>query len=140
MLINEMKSSRYLKKETAGDGLLVTMDRIEQENVALDGEDAEMKYVLYFKDDVSPMVLNWTNIETIADIVGSNDTDDWADKKIVVYNDPSVRFAGKKTGGIRVRSPSAADVPTRAATPTKEDAAQTGGSSAEKDFDDDIKL
>ena len=51
------------------------------------------------------MVLNSTNAQLIAKIAKSEETDHWTGVKVVLYNDPSVSFAGKITGGIRVRAP-----------------------------------
>ncbi len=56
------------------------------------------------------MVLNITNGDLIAIVTGSTETDDWMGKKITLYNDPSISYAGKITGGIRVQIPQAAAV------------------------------
>jgi hypothetical protein len=37
--------------------------------------------------------------------MGSDNTDDWIGKQIVLFVDPSVSFAGKIVGGIRLRAP-----------------------------------
>lgn len=51
------------------------------------------------------MVLNSTNGQLIAQILKSDETDLWKGQKVVLYDDPSVSFGGKLTGGIRVRAP-----------------------------------
>lgn len=108
MNINEMKQSKYLKKEDVGNGVLVTIKSIEQQNVALETQPPEMKWVMYFKEPVNgehkPIVLNWTNIQLCARACGSDDTDQWPNKQIVLYDDPNVSYAGKITGGIRIRA------------------------------------
>lgn len=114
MHISNLKQSRFLKKEDVGNGLLVTIDRVDMENVALDGEPKTEKAVLYFREEVKPLVLNSTNADRIGEITGSQQTEDWAGQKIVVYNDPEVTFGGTRMGGIRVRTPSSADLPTSA--------------------------
>ena len=103
--ISEMRESKYLKKEDVGAGALATISDISRQNVAPEGQEPELKWILHFADLEKPLVLNMTNAETIASILGSDDTDDWMGKQIVVYNDPNVSFAGKRTGGIRVRAP-----------------------------------
>jgi hypothetical protein len=64
-----------------------------------------MKYALYFEELEKPMVLNSTNGQLIAKIVGSDETDEWAGKQIVLYHDPNISFQGRLVGGIRVRAP-----------------------------------
>jgi len=56
------------------------------------------------------MVLNLTNGKLIAIVTGSEETDDWIGKKITLWNDPTVSFGDKMTGGIRVQLPQAAAV------------------------------
>jgi hypothetical protein len=49
------------------------------------------------------MVLNSTNGQLIARLLGSKNSDDWIGKEIDLYNDPNVTFAGELVGGIRAR-------------------------------------
>lgn len=109
MNINEMKESKYLKKEDVGNGALVTIARLEQQDVSMENQPEEMKWILYFNESINGhnkgLVLNWTNIQLCAQAVDSEDTNNWTGKQIVLYNDPSVSFGGKITGGIRIRKP-----------------------------------
>ena len=105
MKIGEMMPSKYLKKEDIGRGSLVTIKELARANVAMDGEPAENKYVLYFNEFEKPLVLNSTNIHLCAQVCGSEDTDDWIGKRLVLYTDPNVSFGGKLIGGLRVRAP-----------------------------------
>lgn len=74
-------------------------------NVAVEGADPEYKWTMSFQETDKPMVLNSTNIQLCAKACDSEDTDDWIGKKVVLYDDPNVSFAGKLTGGIRIRAP-----------------------------------
>lgn len=103
--IHEMLSSKFLKKEDVGDGVLLTIKNVEQVNVAKEGADPEHKWALTFKDEEKPLVLNSTNIQLCKQMFESDDTDQWIGKRIVLYTDPSVMYAGKVIGGIRVRKP-----------------------------------
>jgi hypothetical protein len=47
--------------------------------------------------------LNWTNAQVIANISGSEDMDEWHGHRIEIYDDPTVMYAGKLVGGIRIR-------------------------------------
>jgi len=102
--IGEMIESKFLKKEDVDPPVLVTIDRLTQQNVAMQGADPEMKWSMFFLELDKPMVLNTTNLHLCSQACGSDDTDDWMGKQIVLYNDPNVSFGGKLTGGIRIRS------------------------------------
>lgn len=102
---SEMKESKFLKRGDVARPVLATIESVVQMNVAKEGAEPEMKWCLHFSDVDKPMVLNFTNIQLCERICGSDDTDHWAGKKIVLYDDPNVSFGGKLTGGIRVRAP-----------------------------------
>ena len=104
--VGDMIESKFLKKEDVGGerGMLVTISAVKQANVAMQGADPEMKWTLSFSELDKPMVLNSTNIHMTAKACGSDDTDEWMGKKIVLYEDPNVSFGGKLVGGIRVRA------------------------------------
>jgi hypothetical protein len=105
MNISALRESKYLKKEDLPQPTLVTMGEIEKVNLALEGQPPDVKYALYFQELEKPMVLNSTNGQLIAKIVGSDETDDWSGKQIVLYHDPNISFGGRLVGGIRVRAP-----------------------------------
>jgi hypothetical protein len=58
-----------------------------------------------FQETEKPLVLNGTNIRLCELIFNSGDTDDWIGNQLVLFNDPTIQFQGKFTGGIRVRAP-----------------------------------
>lgn len=103
--VSDLKQSKYLTKEDVAPAILVTITSYDYVNVALESQAPEMKYVLLFKEADKPLVLNQTNGQLIAIITGTDDFDGWIGRKIVLYNDPTISFAGKVTGGIRVRAP-----------------------------------
>lgn len=103
--ISEMLSSKFLKKEDVGKGLLLTIKTVEQRNVAKEGADPENKWCLTFRGEDKPLVLNSTNIQVCQQVFESDDTDHWLGKAIVLYVDPNVMYAGKVIGGIRLRKP-----------------------------------
>ena len=122
--INDMIESKFLKKEDVGGerGMLVTISSVAQANVAMQGADPEMKWTLAFAELDKPMVLNSTNIHMCAKACGSDNTDDWIGKKVVLYEDPNVSFGGKLVGGIRLRAPiarAAPVVPERKSAPAR---------------------
>jgi len=101
--ISEMKSSKFLKKDDVGEGIVCTISGVSQENVAKEGAEIDLKWCLHFTNLDKPMVLNSTNLQLIAKFTGSDDTDDWEGKRIILYDDPSIMFKDKLVGGIRVR-------------------------------------
>lgn len=103
--VSDLKDSKFLKKEDVDPAVRVTIAGYEQVNVAMESQAPDMKWALTFKENIKPMILNQTNGQIIASIAGSQDFDDWAGLVIVVYNDPSVMYAGKMVGGVRVRAP-----------------------------------
>jgi hypothetical protein len=102
---SEMRESKFLKQTDVGSGALLTVSGCTQHNVAQQGADPEMKWCLLFHETDKPLVLNTTNIQLCEHVFGSDDTDDWTGKKIVLYTDPTVSYGGKLVGGIRVRAP-----------------------------------
>lgn len=103
--IAQMKNSKFFTKEDAGKGVLLTIKGCTQQNVAMANAPAELKWCLHFNETDKPMVLASVNAQLIAQFLGSAETDHWIGRKIVAYNDPSIMFQGKITGGIRCRAP-----------------------------------
>lgn len=100
MKTSALKQSKFLTKDDAGEGILVTMRSLKEQNVEQEGKPEKMKWVLHF-DECKPLVLNTTNIASIERIHG-DETDDWIGKQIVLFNDENVSFGGEITGGVRV--------------------------------------
>ena len=103
--INQIKESRFLKKEDCANGILMTFRNVEQVNSAKEGAPEELKWCAIFDESDKPMVLNSTNNQIIAQVCRSENTDDWTGHKIVLFHDPNVSYAGKLIGGIRCRAP-----------------------------------
>ena len=120
--ISEMVPSNFLKKEDVEKGALVTIENVAQHNVAMANQPAELKYCLEFVEPLKPMVLNVTNMSILQEITDSDNSDDWLGLTIVLYNDPNVMYAGKRTGGIRLRAPRQDPLPAPAAQQVPPDA------------------
>jgi hypothetical protein len=119
----------FLTKDDFPSPALATITSLVQ--TTLQGaEGPEAKWTAIFAEFDRGLLLNRTNIRTLADFLG-NDTGTWIGKKIVVYTDPTVSFGGRTVGGIRVRAPKQA-VQVK---PTPAPAAPAG---AFDDLDDDI--
>lgn len=105
MNINQLSESRYLKQADVGPGMILTVRALEQENVAMEGQPVENKWILYFTEEHKGLVLNAVNAQLAAQALGSDETDDWIGKKLVLYQDRTITYGGKLVGGIRVRAP-----------------------------------
>jgi hypothetical protein len=97
-------NSNYLKKEDVGeDGVILTIRGFKQETIKGDNGD-ETKVVMYFAEEgYKPMVLNNTNATILGKITGCQTAGEARGKQIVVYDDPTVSFGGKNTGGLRLK-------------------------------------
>lgn len=96
-------NSKYLTKDDAGeDGLILTIKGFRMET--LKGDDGEEeKMVMHFVEDVKPMILNRTNSQLVGVCTGARTAGEARGKQIVVYNDPTISFGGKITGGLRIK-------------------------------------
>jgi hypothetical protein len=101
--VDDLSSNRFLRKEQIPpEGLELTIDHLELVNVAPLDEPPEDKYIIVWKEDVPPMVLNKTNALALQEITGSRNSKGWIGVKVLVVNDLSVVFQGKR-GGSRIR-------------------------------------
>lgn len=102
--VGEMIESKYLKQSDIDNDVVVTVQKVGKANVAREGDEPEYKWLIRFAELPKPMVLNSTNIKRLAKSCGSDDTDDWLNKQVVLYVDPDVEFAGNVVGGLRIRA------------------------------------
>jgi hypothetical protein len=72
----------------------------------------EKKLVARFAGKDKGLVLNRTNADSIAEIAGSEDTDDWAGVQVVLFPDKT-KFGGKTVDCVRVRAPQANGAPAK---------------------------
>lgn len=105
MKAGAMMESKFLKKEDLDydNGNVVTITRLEQQNVGLADQDEDLKWVMFFREFKKPLVMNSTNIQLTVKALGTDETDDWTGKKIIIYVDDNVSFGGKLVGGIRIK-------------------------------------
>lgn len=79
---------------------------IKVRDVLIEEVSKQDRLVLY-SDDLADgeqgVILNKTNIGELERIFGSDESDDWRDKRCVAFNDKNVQYQGKRVGGIRFR-------------------------------------
>jgi hypothetical protein len=105
MKAGAMIESKFLKKEDLDydNGNLVTIVKLEQQNAAMADQEEDLKWCMYFREFKKPLVMNSTNIQLTVKALGTDETDEWTGRKIIIYVDDNVSFGGKLVGGIRIR-------------------------------------
>jgi hypothetical protein len=104
---SEVFPSKWLKAEDIADqgDLTVTVDGVEmQEFKDPQTKREDHKPCMTFREEVKPLIVNKTNWRLIADILGSDDSDDWVGHKITLFV-MEVESFGDIVQAIRVRKP-----------------------------------
>ena len=100
--VGDVFQGNYLKaSDLEGHTVKVTIGGFKMEEIGEEGDKKE-KPVLYFHGKKKALVLNVTNANMIADIIGTDELDDWVDHAIEIYP-ARVDFKGKQVDAIRVR-------------------------------------
>jgi hypothetical protein len=98
---NEAFQSNWLKSEDLqGKRVAVTIEEVTLEDLEFQNKK-ERKPVVRFHGKDKALVLNRTNWNRLADFLGSDDSDDWTGKTIVLGVE-KVDFQGKRVPAIRV--------------------------------------
>lgn len=102
MRISSAFPSKYLKASDIPDGREVHLkiDTVQIESMETTGDE---KPVLYFIDREKGLVLNKTNADAIASVMG-DDTDQWRGKPIILFA-TTTSFGGRTVPCLRVRVP-----------------------------------
>lgn len=85
-----------------GKDMIVTIKDVKQEVITGQKGEKEECTVLYFEGDVKPMILNKTNMKSIAKVCGSPYLDDWCKHDIQLYGEMVTAF-GETGLALRVR-------------------------------------
>jgi hypothetical protein len=102
MIMNreDLFPSRYFKADDLPRaGLPVKIEGVTRERI---GQEQKDKPVITFVNQTKSLVMNKTNYESIADILGNGDTDTWPGRIIVLFPDKT-SYAGKPTPCVRVK-------------------------------------
>ena len=101
---NDFVGGGYLAKEDLNGPVTVTIDRVLAE--ALEGS-SRRKLVLKFAELEKPLILNSTNTNYLTRLFRTSECGRWVGKRVTIYVDSGVQYAGKQIGGIRVEAPAA---------------------------------
>lgn len=121
MRTSEMVQSKFLKKEDLPNPRPFTVKGVSLEEVG----QGDQRWVVWFHEEPKGLVLNVTKIRQLEAAYGM-ETDDWKGKRVRLSHDPSVVFAGKVVGGIKLETQKTAPPPASKEPVT------------DPDFDDDI--
>jgi hypothetical protein len=121
--LDQAYGSKYLSKTDIGDRKIRTrILKVRKQEMRDDrgGKPTKIRFVVFLEGLDKPMVLNATNKALLVDAFGKPPAN-WIGASIGVFFDPEVMFAGKRTGGLRLRlvpPPVAASRPAPKPTPT----------------------
>jgi hypothetical protein len=109
--------SKYLSKSDVGpDGVILTVRGFKREMVKGDDGDEEKTVLHFLEADYKPMILNRTNSQLLGVVTGAKTAGEAKGKQVVVYNDATITFGGRVTGGLRIKAiPGAPSAPKSAA-------------------------
>lgn len=117
MKLKDMFPSKYTSGEDLqGKQVTVTIARVLAETMRPNPQSPEVtKYVLYVENGKKGIILSKVLAKQIAQALGSDDTDQWTGKKVIVYPE-SMTVAGANRVAIRARAfqPQAAPPPNGA--------------------------
>lgn len=94
--------SKYLKVASLKAARTVTISAVEEEPV---GTDKQKKLVAYFDQLDQGLVLGSKEILEFMIEEFGDDSVDWVGVTLVMFVDPTVKYEGKRVGGIRFKLP-----------------------------------
>jgi hypothetical protein len=127
--LNDAFPSKYLKATDLTEPVIATIKLAELEQIkGFDGKE-QPKVVLYFAKKLKPLPLNRTNFESVMDVCGSSDSDDFPGTKIELYA-TKTSMNGKVMDCVRIRKPEMAQKAKAKAEKAEPE--------AKPDYDDEI--
>lgn len=112
--LNEAFPSKYTKAADLPEPAVGTIKLAELEQIkGMDGKP-QAKVVLYFAKKLKPLPLNRVNFESVCDICGSYDSDDFPGTKVELYA-TQTPLNGKLVDCVRIRAPGAMEKPKKVA-------------------------
>ena len=83
---------------------IVTINTTERKVIKGPNNREDECLVVYFIEDIKPMICNATNSKAISKVVGSPYVEDWPSTKIELYVDSNVKAFGDTVEAVRVKS------------------------------------
>lgn len=95
--------SNYVKAKDVTKSQTLTVSAVEAKEFTNDGK-TKTSLVIFFKELEQGVVACKESLSQLIEIFGTDETDDWAGKKVVLFHDVNVKYAGKRVGGLRFRA------------------------------------
>ena len=86
-----------------GEEKIATIARVAANVEVVSTEGKSKKAVVYFKEDLKPMILNVAKSKAIEKVVGSPYFEDWPGTAIQLYIEHGIRAFGEIVSAVRVR-------------------------------------
>lgn len=97
-----MFPSKYLAGvDFEDEDQILTIKELDEEEFDDKERGKTLKYILWFKEEDKPLILNKTNVNNLIGLFGP-ETDDWIGQKVYV-GASEVDFQGKTTMAVRIR-------------------------------------
>lgn len=77
----------------------MTIEKVDKVLMGPEGKQDNV-LVLFVKEDKRGVKMNKTRYNDLSEMFGSKNTDDWTGRKVKFLLDPSIKFAGRRVGGI----------------------------------------
>lgn len=88
---------------TEGEEKIATIDRIVDGVSINTAEGTSKKAVVYFREQIKPMILNVARSKAISKVAGSRFVQDWVGVTIQLYIEDNVKAFGDVVSAVRVR-------------------------------------
>lgn len=86
-----------------GEEKVATIARVARDEVIQTAEGKSKKAVVYFREQLKPMILNVARSKAIEKVCGSPYFEDWVDVKIQLYIEHGIKAFGDVVSAVRVR-------------------------------------
>ena len=87
-----------------GEEKVATISRVVQNETVVTAEGKSKKAVVYFKENLKPMILNVARSKAIQKVTGSPYFEDWVGVPIQLYIQDNIKAFGDVVAAVRVRA------------------------------------
>jgi len=104
----------YLSAQDVSEPLFLHFEKFEETKF----EDSDRpKCIAHFRHEPKSLVMNSTNLNRMIAHFGTDETDDWIGKPVILYVDKEVPMGGKLVEGLRLRAPTEKEIQLGQASP-----------------------
>lgn len=104
---DELFSTRFWKAENLKRPTTLEISECNTETLKNAEGVAKEKLVVYFTNEKKSLVCNLTNFDSIVEVTGQDDSDEWVGHKVCLFP-TTTQLGNKRVACIRVKAPAAA--------------------------------